>query len=127
MTEIGHGKPMHPGDTYIEAINRRDASLQRYQSLVYAPNFGQVAGYSPGTINGIGSGSAYSQTCTTGLPVFEKFTPSDDWSGQHRLQLGQYQPPDPRNHGGQLQVVLVTGLNCQRESVRFAVGASYRG
>jgi outer membrane receptor protein involved in Fe transport len=66
------------GDTYIEAVNSRLPSLQRYQELVYAPNFGQVSGYTPGTVNGVGTGRGYVLTCETGLPVFEKFQVSED-------------------------------------------------
>ncbi|HUF72848.1 MAG TPA: TonB-dependent receptor [Gammaproteobacteria bacterium] len=66
------------GDTYIEAVHNRLPSLQRYQELVYAPNFGQVTNYTPGTVNGVGTGRGYLLTCTSGLPVFEKFDVSQD-------------------------------------------------
>jgi iron complex outermembrane receptor protein len=46
-------------------------SLQRYSALVAAPNFGQNA-------NITGTGRGYALRCTTGLPVFQEFTPSDD-------------------------------------------------
>lgn len=46
-------------------------SLQRYSALVAAPDFGKNA-------NITGTGRGYSLRCTTGLPVFEEFTPSED-------------------------------------------------
>jgi outer membrane receptor protein involved in Fe transport len=46
-------------------------SLQRYSALVAAPNFGQGAAIT-------GTGRGYTLRCTTGLPVFQEFTPSDD-------------------------------------------------
>jgi iron complex outermembrane receptor protein len=115
------------GDTYIEAINRRMPSLQRYQSLVYAPNFGQVAGYSPGTINGIGSGSAYSQTCTTGLPVFDKFTPSADCLDSIDSNLVNISHLTQEIMEANLQGGLGDWFELPAGEVRFAVGASYRG
>jgi len=66
------------GDTYIEAVNNRLPSLQRYQELVYAPDFGQVTGYTPGTVNGVGTGRGYVLDCTSGLPVFDSFEVSQD-------------------------------------------------
>lgn len=52
-------------------------SLQRYAQLIAAPDFGRNANLTappPGVLAGRG----YSLTCTTGLPVFEEFTPSAD-------------------------------------------------
>lgn len=46
-------------------------SLQRYQQLVAAPNFGKGANI-PSSVFG------YAMTCTTGLPVFTEFTPSQN-------------------------------------------------
>lgn len=46
-------------------------SLQRYQQLVAAPNFGRDANL-PSSVFG------YSLRCTSGLPVFSEFTPSQD-------------------------------------------------
>jgi len=115
------------GDTYIEAINRRMPSLQRYQSLVYGANFGQVAGYSPGTINGIGSGSAYSLTCTTGLPVFEKFTPSKDCLDSIDSNLVNISHLTQEIMEANLQGGLGDWFELPAGEVRFAVGASYRG
>jgi iron complex outermembrane recepter protein len=46
-------------------------SLQRYRQLIAAPNFGVNA-------NIAGAGRGYALTCTSGLPVFQEFTPSDN-------------------------------------------------
>jgi outer membrane receptor protein involved in Fe transport len=46
-------------------------SLQRYQQLVAAPNFGRNAAL-PSSVFG------YTLNCTTGLPVFDQFTPSQN-------------------------------------------------
>jgi iron complex outermembrane receptor protein len=54
------------GDTNIEKLNHRLPSLQRYQALVAAPNFGR------GTVT---APSGYNIQCPSGLPVFEQFTP----------------------------------------------------
>jgi iron complex outermembrane recepter protein len=50
-------------------------SLQRYQLLAAAPNFGRNANFAGPASPG---GRGYSLTCTSGLPVFEEFTPSDN-------------------------------------------------
>ena len=49
------------GHTQVDNVNFNTPSLQRYQSLVAQPNWGQ------GTFV---SGRNYSQTCTSGLPIF---------------------------------------------------------
>lgn len=49
----------------------RIPSLQRYQQLVAAPNFGRNATLTSSVFG-------YQIKCTTGLPVFEQFTPSKD-------------------------------------------------
>jgi outer membrane receptor protein involved in Fe transport len=49
------------GHTQVDNVNFNTPSLQRYQSLVAQPNWGQ------GTF---ASGRNYSQTCTSGLPIF---------------------------------------------------------
>jgi iron complex outermembrane recepter protein len=46
-------------------------SLQRYQQLVAAPNFGRNAALTSSVFG-------YTLNCTTGLPVFEQFTPSQN-------------------------------------------------
>ncbi|MEP7243770.1 MAG: TonB-dependent receptor, partial [Gammaproteobacteria bacterium] len=58
------------GDTNTESETGLP-SLQRYSALVAAPNFGQNAKLT-------GTGRGFTLTCTTGLPVFQEFTPSQD-------------------------------------------------
>jgi len=112
------------GDTYIEAVNNRLPSLQRYQELVYAPNFGQVTNYTPGTVNGVGTGRGYLLTCTSGLPVFEKFQVSQDCLDSMDTQMVN------RSHLTQdiLEFNLQGGLGAELPGgeIRFAVGTSYR-
>jgi iron complex outermembrane receptor protein len=55
------------GETTIVKTNWNMPSLQRYQALVAAPNFGR------GGV--VGSPGSYSITCASGLPVFNDFTP----------------------------------------------------
>jgi outer membrane receptor protein involved in Fe transport len=55
------------GDTSIAKTNWKMPSLQRYQALVAAPNFGA------GGV--VGSPNSYNITCDSGLPVFNDFTP----------------------------------------------------
>ncbi|MEY4762325.1 MAG: hypothetical protein RLZZ200_2181, partial [Pseudomonadota bacterium] len=52
-------------------------SLQRYQMLIAAPNFGKNANITA-VPAGIPAGRGYALTCTSGLPVFDEFTPSKD-------------------------------------------------
>jgi outer membrane receptor protein involved in Fe transport len=52
------------------------ASLERYRALVSAPNYGKGAVI---TGNQAGNGfAAATVTCTSGLPIFDNFTPSQD-------------------------------------------------
>jgi outer membrane receptor protein involved in Fe transport len=60
--------------TYSEV---RTPSLQRYAQLAAAPNFGRNALItSPPT--GVLAGRGYTLRCTSGLPIFQDFTPSAD-------------------------------------------------
>ena len=60
------------GNTHIQDDYNGLPSLQRYQYLVSLPNFGMGANVKspPGTPAG------YGITCSTGLPVFQQFTPN---------------------------------------------------
>jgi len=115
------------GDTYIEAVNNRLPSLQRYQNLVYAPDFGRVTGYSPGRVGGINPGSGYSLTCTTGLPVFEQFTPSEDCLDSIDTRLVNRSDLTQEIIEANLQGGLGDWFELPAGEVRFAVGATYRG
>ena len=62
------------GETRIlNYLNGGFVSLQRYRALIAAPNYGK--GYTVGDPSGI---LGYKITCTTGLPVFGTFQPSQD-------------------------------------------------
>jgi len=115
------------GDTYIQAVNNRLPSLQRYQNLVYAPNFGQVTAYSPGVVAGIGPGSGYNLTCTSGLPVFEKFQVSEDCLDSIDTRLVNRNQLTQEILEANLQGGLGDWFELPAGEVRFAVGASYRG
>jgi iron complex outermembrane recepter protein len=52
-------------------------SLQRYQQLAAAPNFGRNALITSPPA-GVLAGRGYTLRCTSGLPIFEEFTPSAD-------------------------------------------------
>jgi iron complex outermembrane recepter protein len=60
------------GDTHVQTDYQGLPSLQRYQYLVGLPDFGKGAAIAspPGTPFG------YGESCTSGLPVFQSFTPS---------------------------------------------------
>ena len=60
------------GDTVITAENFRMPSWQRYNDVVNFANFGK------GRVTRTDGGSGYALVCTTGLPVFTAFTPSQD-------------------------------------------------
>ena len=112
------------GNTYIEAINRRLPSLQRYQELVYANNFGQVTSYTPGTVNGVGTGRGYLLNCTSGLPVFNNFEVSQDCLDSmdtemvNRSELTQ-DIVEFNLQGGM-------GVELPGGEIRFALGSTYR-
>lgn len=61
------------GDTKLDAEYDKYPSLQRYQDLVYASDFGRVDGYAPPR-----AGRGYTMNCTSGLPVFEDFPVTED-------------------------------------------------
>ena len=62
------------GETRItNYLNGGFVSLARYQKLIAAPNYGK--GYTVGDPSGI---LGYKITCTSGLPVFNTFQPSQD-------------------------------------------------
>lgn len=106
------------GDTTIAAENYHNPSLQRYQDLVYGRNFGQ------GTVTRPDGGRGYSLQCTTGLPVFTDFEPSEncidsiDTRLVNRSKLTQ-EILEANMQGGLFE--LPAG------EVRFALGAAYRG
>ena len=113
------------GDTKTAANNDNMPSLQRYQQLVYAPNFGDVTNYAPPqTGEGVGPGRGYLLTCTTGLPVFANFTPSDDCLEAIDTNLVSTTNLTQEIAEANLQGGL---FDLPAGQLRFAVGASYRG
>jgi outer membrane receptor protein involved in Fe transport len=64
------------GNSEVTSVQTGFASLERYRALVSAPNYGKGAvliGNPAG--GGFAGGTA---TCTSGLPIFESFIPSQD-------------------------------------------------
>ncbi|MES2607016.1 MAG: TonB-dependent receptor [Pseudomonadota bacterium] len=106
------------GDTRIVAENYRNPSLQRYQDMVYAPNFGK------GIVTRADGGRGYSMTCTTGLPVFQDFEPSANCLDSIDTRM--------INRSVLTQEILEANLQgglfaLPAGEVRFAAGAAYRG
>jgi len=62
------------GNTHVQNDYTGLPSLQRYQYLVALPNFGKGASIS----SPAGTPFGYGESCTSGLPVFQSFTPSTD-------------------------------------------------
>ena len=112
------------GNTKTLAQNDNMPSLQRYQQLVYAPNFGQVKNYAPPqTGDGIGGGRGYVFNCDTGLPVFAQFTPSENCLETIDTNLTNSTDLSQEIAEATLQGGL---FDLPAGQVRFAVGAAYR-
>ena len=115
------------GGTQYDASYSGLPSYQRYAFLVAQPNFGKgtnlKAGGPPQPVGTSQTLSGYSLTCTTGLPVFQQFTPSADCLNSiadnmvNRTNLGQ-DIVEADLQG--LLWTLPTG------EARFAAGATYR-
>jgi iron complex outermembrane receptor protein len=106
------------GDTRIVAENFRNPSLQRYQDMVYAPNFGK------GIVTRPDGGRGYMMSCTSGLPVFQDFEPTTDCLDSIDTRL--------INRSDLSQEILEANLQgglmeLPAGDLRFALGASYRG
>ena len=97
-------------------------SLQRYAMLVNAPNFGKNAKItSPPT--GVLAGRGYQLDCTSGIPVFNEFTPSADCLNSVQTRTRQITEltqdiVEANLQGGAFE--LPAGES------RFALGVSYR-
>ena len=115
------------GETDIQAVYNNLPSLQRYQELVYAPNFGKVSGYTPGADRGVGTGRGYVLTCTSGLPVFDKFQVSDDCLTSIDTQLVNRSVLTQEILEFNLQGGLGDWFELPAGEVRFAAGGTYRG
>lgn len=116
------------GNTKTVSENNHMPSLQRYQQLVYAPNFGQVDGYTPPqTGEGVGPGRGYVLTCDTGLPIFDSFTPSENCLEAIDTNLVHNTLVTQEIAEASLQGGLGDWFQLPAGEVRFAVGATYRG
>jgi iron complex outermembrane receptor protein len=91
-------------------------SLQRYSALVAAPNFGLNA-------NITGTGRGYALRCTTGLPVFQEFTPSDDCLRSIETRTRQLTSLSQDIVEANMQGA---AFNLPAGEVRFAFGMNYR-
>jgi iron complex outermembrane receptor protein len=105
-------------------------SLDRYRAIVTSPNYGRgFVGVQNNNdlVNGIpqgGGGFAGARvTCTTGLPIMENFTPSQDCKDALSLPLQNRQQLDQTVYEANLQGGL---FEWWAGEVRAAVGASYR-
>src|SRR5690606_23343594 len=67
----------HGETSTMNYLNRGFVSWARYNELIRAPNYGRdYVGRDPSSV--VGHILGYEFRCTTGLPVFEDFTPSQD-------------------------------------------------
>jgi len=103
------------GDTNIEKVNNRMPSLQRYQALVAAPDFGR------GTVTGGGVG--YNIQCPSGLPVFEQFTPDQSCLTGIDTKMVDNTHLTQDIVEGSIQGRLVDNWAGE---IRYAAGATYR-
>lgn len=110
---------------YARGTTKTDAeipmpSLQRYQALISAPNFGRGTNILGPAVPG---GRGYSLSCTSGLPVFQDFTPSDDCIASMEIRGKQLTVLDQDVFEANMQghaFALPAG------EARFAAGVAYR-
>jgi iron complex outermembrane recepter protein len=95
-------------------------SLQRYQLLAAAPNFGANANLTGPASPG---GRGYSLTCTSGLPIFQEFTPSADCIKSMEIRGKQLTALDQDVFEANMQG---HGFNLPAGEARFALGLAYR-
>jgi len=91
-------------------------SLQRYSELVAAPDFGRNAALT-------GTGRGYTLRCTSGLPVFEEFTPSQDCLTSIETRTRQLTTLSQDIAEANMQGA---AFNLPAGEMRFAAGLSYR-
>ena len=97
-------------------------SLQRYAMLINAPNFGKNAKItSPPT--GVLAGRGYQLDCTSGIPVFQEFTPSADCLNSVQTRTRQITELSQNIAEANLQG---GAFDLPAGESRFALGASYR-
>lgn len=114
---------------YATGTTKTDAeipmpSLQRYQLLAAAPNFGKNATGAAAIIGPASPGGrGYSLTCTTGLPIFEEFTPSADCLKSMEIRGKQLTLVDQDVFEANMQG---KGFDLPAGEARFALGVAYR-
>lgn len=109
------------GNSEVTSVQTGFASLERYRALVLMPNYGKGAVL---TGNAVGGGFAGgSATCTTGLPIFDSFIPSQDCIDAITVNLQSKSNMDQDIAEVNLQGAL---FNLPAGEVRGAVGGSWR-
>jgi iron complex outermembrane receptor protein len=91
------------------------ASLNRYRQIVSAPNYGRNF-----TLN---ANNGFVASCTSGLPIFESFTPSQDCVDALTAQMKNYTDFTQEIVEANVQGKL---FNLPAGEVRTAIGASWR-
>lgn len=109
------------GDTEIVAENFQMPSLQRYQQLVYGADFGNTSVNGP--ISFADSGRGYQLECSTGLPVFSDFEPSEDCMDSIDTRMINTSKLTQEIVEANLQGGL---MELPAGEMRFAAGATYR-
>lgn len=105
------------GQTNVNTyLNSGFASLQRYLDVVQAPNYGE--GFQQD-----GAVLGFRHTCTTGLPILETFTPSEDCVDAIEGRMKAYTQLDQSIMEANLQGGLI---DMPSGELRFAAGVSYR-
>src|SRR5690606_756723 len=103
------------GRTNILTEHSGYSSLIRYQELIAAPFYGQ------NYVRDAGRG--FIMECTSGLPVFDNFTPSDDCIDSLRMDMRATTEMEQKIAEFNLQGGIV---EMRGGELRFAAGASYR-
>ena len=109
------------GNTEITSVQTGFASLERYRALIRSPNYGKGVTLTGNTTGGgFGAGSI---TCTSGLPVFQDFIPSQDCINaiSANLQSNSVMDQDIAEVNFQGGIV-----DLPAGELRGAVGGSYR-
>lgn len=96
-------------------------SLQRYQAIAAAPNFGRGLVNYAGNANPLGRG--YSLTCTSGLPVFEDFELSADCKQSMEIRGKQLTNLEQDVFEANMQGA---AFDLPAGEARFAAGVAYR-
>ena len=96
-------------------------SLQRYQAMAAAPNFGRGLVNFAGTANPLGRG--YSLTCTSGIPVFDEFEMSDDCRQSMEIRGKQLTNLEQEVFEANMQGA---AFDLPAGEARFAAGVAYR-